>query len=281
MSCSACCSYCTFVIFLSLQHFALRLWARFKKRVKGFCIILTFFLLSHGVPPVPSGPPRKVEVEAVNSSSIKVIWRSPMPTKQHGQIRGYQVHYVRMVNGEPTGQPVIKDILIDDAQVQHPPQPATALSRKHSTSFSLTPVCPTIVFHLEKKKVPFHHTSQISNWTLNSGFAVIIFLINKYIWWLQTNSVCLFSHQWSVSVPGFILCLFSLHTLIIISGNMMIQLNMWVAKLDEVFHLVSPYCHPLHEWHVFCEILSLRPDFSTDWFNLSQIYLLLNSWCNS
>ncbi|KAJ0055609.1 hypothetical protein NL108_005419 [Boleophthalmus pectinirostris] len=65
---------------------------------------------------VPSGPPRKVEVEAVNSSSIKVIWRSPTPTKQHGQIRGYQVHYVRMVNGEPTGQPVIKDILIDDAQ---------------------------------------------------------------------------------------------------------------------------------------------------------------------
>ncbi|XP_061620666.1 receptor-type tyrosine-protein phosphatase delta isoform X24 [Phyllopteryx taeniolatus] len=65
---------------------------------------------------VPSGPPRKVEVEAVNSSSIKVIWRSPMPTKQHGQIRGYQVHYVRMLNGEPTGQPVIKDILIDDAQ---------------------------------------------------------------------------------------------------------------------------------------------------------------------
>uniref|UniRef100_A0A3Q2YK72 Receptor-type tyrosine-protein phosphatase S n=1 Tax=Hippocampus comes TaxID=109280 RepID=A0A3Q2YK72_HIPCM len=65
---------------------------------------------------VPSGPPRKVEVEAVNSSSIKVIWRSPMPTKQHGQIRGYQVHYVRMLNGEPIGQPVIKDILIDDAQ---------------------------------------------------------------------------------------------------------------------------------------------------------------------
>ncbi|XP_077598530.1 receptor-type tyrosine-protein phosphatase delta isoform X30 [Stigmatopora nigra] len=65
---------------------------------------------------LPSGPPRKVEVEAVNSSSIKVIWRSPMPTKQHGQIRGYQVHYVRMQNGEPMGQPVIKDILIDDAQ---------------------------------------------------------------------------------------------------------------------------------------------------------------------
>lgn len=106
-----------------LQHFPLRLLSKIlQRRMKGFSIILTSLLLSHGVPPVPSGPPRKVEVEAVNSSSIKVIWRSPMPTKQHGQIRGYQVHYVRMVNGEPTGQPVIKDILIDDAQVQHPPQ---------------------------------------------------------------------------------------------------------------------------------------------------------------
>ncbi|XP_056883703.1 receptor-type tyrosine-protein phosphatase S isoform X30 [Takifugu flavidus] len=68
---------------------------------------------------LPSGPPRKVEVEALNSSSVKVIWRSPMPSKQHGQIRGYQVHYVRMVNGEPTGQPAIKDILIDDAQWEY------------------------------------------------------------------------------------------------------------------------------------------------------------------
>lgn len=114
-------------------------WARFKNRVRGISIILTFFLLSHGVPPVPSGPPRKVEVEAVNSSSIKVMWRSPMPTKQHGQIRGYQVHYVRMVNGEPTGQPVIKDTLIDDAQVQHLPQSATS-SLRHIVLLSLSPL---------------------------------------------------------------------------------------------------------------------------------------------
>uniref|UniRef100_A0A8C1SZE4 Receptor-type tyrosine-protein phosphatase S n=1 Tax=Cyprinus carpio TaxID=7962 RepID=A0A8C1SZE4_CYPCA len=65
---------------------------------------------------VPSGPPRKVEVEAVNSTCVKVLWRSPVPSRQHGQIRGYQVHYVRMVNGEPVGHPVIKDMLIDDAQ---------------------------------------------------------------------------------------------------------------------------------------------------------------------
>ncbi|XP_042584761.1 receptor-type tyrosine-protein phosphatase delta-like isoform X13 [Cyprinus carpio] len=68
---------------------------------------------------LPSGPPRKVEVEAVNSSCVKVLWRSPVPSRQHGQIRGYQVHYVRMVNGEPVGHPVIKDMLIDDAQWEY------------------------------------------------------------------------------------------------------------------------------------------------------------------
>ncbi|XP_060093310.1 receptor-type tyrosine-protein phosphatase delta isoform X9 [Heteronotia binoei] len=65
---------------------------------------------------VPSGPPRKVEVEAVNSTSVKVSWRSPVPNKQHGQIRGYQVHYVKMENGEPRGQPMLKDIMLADAQ---------------------------------------------------------------------------------------------------------------------------------------------------------------------
>lgn len=74
-------------------------------------------LLSNDVVPVPSGPPRKVEVEAVNSSAVKVSWRSPVPNKQHGQIRGYQVHYVRMENGEPKGQPLLKDIMLADAQV--------------------------------------------------------------------------------------------------------------------------------------------------------------------
>uniref|UniRef100_A0A8C5LV16 Receptor-type tyrosine-protein phosphatase S n=1 Tax=Leptobrachium leishanense TaxID=445787 RepID=A0A8C5LV16_9ANUR len=68
---------------------------------------------------VPSGPPRKVEVEAVNSTSVKVSWRSPMSNKQHGQIRGYQVHYVRMENGEPKGQPMLKDVMLADAQWQY------------------------------------------------------------------------------------------------------------------------------------------------------------------
>uniref|UniRef100_A0A8C5JGZ8 protein-tyrosine-phosphatase n=1 Tax=Junco hyemalis TaxID=40217 RepID=A0A8C5JGZ8_JUNHY len=65
---------------------------------------------------VPSAPPRKVEVEVLNSSAIQVFWRSPVPSRQHGQIRGYQVHYVRMENGEARGLPHIKDIMLADAQ---------------------------------------------------------------------------------------------------------------------------------------------------------------------
>lgn len=70
------------------------------------------------VPAVPSAPPRKVEVEVLNSTAIQVFWRSPVPSRQHGQIRGYQVHYVRMENGEARGLPHIKDIMLADAQVK-------------------------------------------------------------------------------------------------------------------------------------------------------------------
>uniref|UniRef100_G3UET9 protein-tyrosine-phosphatase n=1 Tax=Loxodonta africana TaxID=9785 RepID=G3UET9_LOXAF len=44
---------------------------------------------------VPSAPPR-VEAEALNATAIRVLWRSPTPGRQHGQIRGYQVHYKKM-----------------------------------------------------------------------------------------------------------------------------------------------------------------------------------------
>uniref|UniRef100_A0A4W3JZC4 Receptor-type tyrosine-protein phosphatase S n=1 Tax=Callorhinchus milii TaxID=7868 RepID=A0A4W3JZC4_CALMI len=65
---------------------------------------------------MPSAPPRKVEVEALNSTALKVMWRSPVPSKQHGQIRGYQVHYVKVEDGEARGQPRIRDIMLADAQ---------------------------------------------------------------------------------------------------------------------------------------------------------------------
>ncbi|XP_042605759.1 receptor-type tyrosine-protein phosphatase S isoform X19 [Cyprinus carpio] len=65
---------------------------------------------------VPGAPPRRVEVEVLNSTAIKVMWRSLLPGKQHGQIRGYQVHYVRVENGESRGLPLIKDVMLADAQ---------------------------------------------------------------------------------------------------------------------------------------------------------------------
>ncbi|XP_023608578.1 receptor-type tyrosine-protein phosphatase F [Myotis lucifugus] len=67
---------------------------------------------------VPSGPPRKVEVEPLNSTAVHVSWKLPVPSKQHGQIRGYQVTYVRLENGEPRGPPIIQDVMLAEAQWQ-------------------------------------------------------------------------------------------------------------------------------------------------------------------
>ncbi|XP_070366211.1 receptor-type tyrosine-protein phosphatase F isoform X12 [Equus asinus] len=65
---------------------------------------------------MPSGPPRKVEVEPLNSTAVRVSWKLPVPSKQHGQIRGYQVTYVRLENGEPRGPPIIQDVMLAEAQ---------------------------------------------------------------------------------------------------------------------------------------------------------------------
>uniref|UniRef100_A0A673CJT0 Receptor-type tyrosine-protein phosphatase F n=1 Tax=Sphaeramia orbicularis TaxID=375764 RepID=A0A673CJT0_9TELE len=66
---------------------------------------------------VPGAPPRKVEADALNSTALRVTWKPPLSLKQHGQIRGYQVIYSRLENGEPHGQPVIMDVSYADAQV--------------------------------------------------------------------------------------------------------------------------------------------------------------------
>uniref|UniRef100_A0A8C2H352 protein-tyrosine-phosphatase n=1 Tax=Cyprinus carpio TaxID=7962 RepID=A0A8C2H352_CYPCA len=65
---------------------------------------------------VPGAPPRQVEVQPINSTSVKVSWRSVLPGQQNGQIRGYQVHYALMENGESQGMPRIKDLMLDDEQ---------------------------------------------------------------------------------------------------------------------------------------------------------------------
>uniref|UniRef100_A0A4W6F1S3 Receptor-type tyrosine-protein phosphatase F n=1 Tax=Lates calcarifer TaxID=8187 RepID=A0A4W6F1S3_LATCA len=66
---------------------------------------------------VPGAPPRKLEVEAINSTAIRVTWKPPLQGKQHGQIRGYQVIFSRLENGEPRGQPNIMDVVLPEAQV--------------------------------------------------------------------------------------------------------------------------------------------------------------------
>ncbi|XP_061096134.1 protein tyrosine phosphatase receptor type Fa isoform X4 [Conger conger] len=65
---------------------------------------------------MPGAPPRKVEAEPVNSTAIRVTWKAPLSAKQHGQIRGYQVIYSRLEDGEPHGQPNIMDVALPEAQ---------------------------------------------------------------------------------------------------------------------------------------------------------------------
>ncbi|TRZ02639.1 hypothetical protein DNTS_000622 [Danionella cerebrum] len=65
---------------------------------------------------MPGAPPRRVEVDSMNSTALRVSWRAPLQQKQHGQIRGYQVVYSRLENGEPRGQPFIVDVALPDAQ---------------------------------------------------------------------------------------------------------------------------------------------------------------------
>ncbi|XP_062835748.1 receptor-type tyrosine-protein phosphatase F isoform X16 [Anolis carolinensis] len=67
---------------------------------------------------VPGAPPRKVEVESANSTAIRVSWKSPISNKQHGQIRGYQVTYVKMENNEPVGPHLIKDVVVAESQLR-------------------------------------------------------------------------------------------------------------------------------------------------------------------
>lgn len=50
-------------------------------------IFLLLLLCNFTVP----GEPRKVRVEAINSTSLFVEWEPPLPKEQNGLIRGYQV----------------------------------------------------------------------------------------------------------------------------------------------------------------------------------------------
>ena len=58
------------------------------------------------------GKPRKIEVEAINSTAVRVEWRPPTIKEQNGIIRGFQIHYVIINdNEEPVGLPGMFDLM--------------------------------------------------------------------------------------------------------------------------------------------------------------------------
>ncbi|XP_019712201.1 receptor-type tyrosine-protein phosphatase S-like [Hippocampus comes] len=67
---------------------------------------------------VPSAAPRHIDVNPINSSALRITWRSVLPRLRQGQIRGYQVHYSRVGGGESRNLPWIKDILLDESQME-------------------------------------------------------------------------------------------------------------------------------------------------------------------
>lgn len=92
-----------------------------------------------------------------------------------------------------------------------------------------------------------------------------------HIFWVVTDILCVY-----IFPPVISLCLdlifvffFSPYSYIIISGNMMIQLTMWVIKLEWKSNLLVSCCHPLHEWHVSFVHSELKSWFSNirihDW----------------
>uniref|UniRef100_UPI0037E78B14 receptor-type tyrosine-protein phosphatase F isoform X4 n=1 Tax=Semicossyphus pulcher TaxID=241346 RepID=UPI0037E78B14 len=90
---------------------------------------------------MPGAPPRKLEVEAVNSTAIRVTWKPPLQVKQHGQIRGYQVIFSRLENGEPRGQPNIMDVALPEAQwnIEESTEHEAIIGGLHSeTTYSVT-----------------------------------------------------------------------------------------------------------------------------------------------
>ncbi|KAM9844575.1 receptor-type tyrosine-protein phosphatase S-like [Aulostomus maculatus] len=67
---------------------------------------------------VPGSAPRQVDVQPLNSSALRVTWRSVLPRLRQGQVRGYQVHYSRAESGESRNLPRIKDVLLDESQME-------------------------------------------------------------------------------------------------------------------------------------------------------------------
>ncbi|XP_074524005.1 protein tyrosine phosphatase receptor type Fa isoform X2 [Halichoeres trimaculatus] len=121
---------------------------------------------------MPVAPPRRLEVEILNSTALKVSWKPPLSVKQHGQIRGYHLVYSRLENGEPHGQPVIMEVALSEVQ------DAIVTGLLPETTYSLTVAAYTTKGHGARSKarvvtttgaVPGKPTMMISTTTGNTA----------------------------------------------------------------------------------------------------------------
>lgn len=61
------------------------------------------------------GEPKKVRLEAINSTAAFVEWQPPARNERNGIIRGYQVHYVPVDENEtPIGEPDYHNVVDGD-----------------------------------------------------------------------------------------------------------------------------------------------------------------------
>lgn len=61
------------------------------------------------------GQPRRLRVDTINSTAVRVEWRPPQEGQTNGIIRGYQIHYVRLnEEGDPDSMHLMYDMNIQD-----------------------------------------------------------------------------------------------------------------------------------------------------------------------
>ncbi|CAM9665563.1 unnamed protein product [Lampetra fluviatilis] len=106
----------------SVKLHGLTKWAPYEVTVRAHTVVgpgpPSMPIQARTLEDVPSGPPRRVELETVNSTTVRVTWRTPTAGRQHGQVRGYQVHYSRVEAGQPQGAPAVRDLMLSDKQLE-------------------------------------------------------------------------------------------------------------------------------------------------------------------
>ena len=100
---------------VTLRNLSITLRDRNRNRLS----VLLVNFISISLITVPDGPPRKVIVEALNSTTISVKWNPPSLDRQHGELRGYQVHYqVVTVDEDPLGPVQVEWVATAESRVR-------------------------------------------------------------------------------------------------------------------------------------------------------------------